>query len=298
VQDVLFGDVTARSISVVWVSDEPVTAADVRVFSDGAGTIEITPGLGVDVVSAGIPGASARGIVKISVTGLANDTLVYVQTETTGSSGTVLFPEAPPFLPVRTTVRVTKAGAALQPIANDLVRHGLLDPDGVMPATGALLIADVPSFGDTPLSAFVAEGFVSPFAVVDLNNLFDQGTGISVEVPEETILALTEFRGLACPGLADHRLLRYRRAPPREEIPSVGSPITEVETPVTCFFADTVCDDTVNVLDVQRVLNFFDATAGNCGFHPDLDIVPDDVINILDVQSVLNRFGESAPFTP
>ena len=298
VQDTLFSDVTARSFSVVWASDEAVTAADIRVFSDALGTIDITAGLSVDVVSTAFPGALTRGIVKVSVAGVATDTIVYVQTETTGASGTVLFPPAPPFLEVRTAVRAGRAGGALQPIANDLLRHELLDPDGVTPATGALVVADVPSLGDTPLTAFLGDGFASPFAVVDLNNLFDQVTGISVEVPVDTILTLTEFRGLDCPGLTDHKLLRYRRVPPHEEIPAVGSPITEVETPVLCFFADVLCDDTVNVLDVQRVLNFFDRTAGNCSFHPDLDIVVDGVINILDVQSVLNRFGESAPFTP
>jgi hypothetical protein len=116
--------------------------------------------------------------------------------------------------------------------------------------------------------------------------------GISAEVAADQVLTITEFRGLLCEGLENHKLFHFRRAPAHDETP----PITDLETPNRCFFADTLCDDTINVLDLQLVLNRFGRTLGECAFNPNLDIVEDDVINILDVQSVLNRFGQTAPF--
>ncbi|MCZ6784006.1 MAG: hypothetical protein O7G30_11930 [Proteobacteria bacterium] len=63
-----------------------------------------------------------------------------------------------------------------------------------------------------------------------------------------------------------------------------------------CVFFDTVCDGVINILDVQRVLNIFGASAGDPDFNLELDLVADGTINILDVQTVLNHFGEQAPF--
>jgi len=112
------------------------------------------------------------------------------------------------------------------------------------------------------------------------------------------VLRISEMRGLLCPGLADQMRTKYRRAPDHEEIPGAGAPITEAERPDLCFFADTYCDDTIDILDAQRVLNVFGGRPGDCKYNTDLDIVTDQVIDVLDVQSVLNRFGESAPFNP
>jgi hypothetical protein len=294
VSDVTIADVTTRAFSVVWVSSEPVTSATVHVFSDTGGTVDITSTLTVTLVSAAFPPALAHGVVKVDVAALAADSTVFVQTTTTGASGTVLFPTSPPFLAVHTALQTTKANDVNKPIVNDLIQHNVFAPDGTTPATGALLVLSAPNLGASPLTVFVGQGFPAPAAVIDLNNLYQSSTGTSAEVAANQNLTLTEFRGLLCPGLSNHKLIRLRRAPAHEETP----PITEVEAPVPCFFADTVCDNTINILDAQRVLNIFGRTRGECAFNPDLDIVADDTINILDVQGVLNRFGQSAPFPP
>lgn len=296
--DTAVTDVTPSAFAVVWVSNEPVTAATLRVFSDAQGSNEVTGTLSVELTSAAVPTAHDLGIVKVNVKGLAADTPVFIQTQTTGSGGTVLFPPAPPLLEVRTAVATAKVDGSQQLIVNDLVRHGMFRPDGTTSAPGALLLVQVPGLGRDPLTAFAGVGFGPQTAAVDLNELYDTATDVSALVPAGQILILTELRGLLCPGLAGHRLVRFRRAPAHEEIGVIGVPITEIETPVRCFFADTVCDDTVNILDAQRVLNVFGRASGDCAFNPDLDIVVDHVINILDVQSVLNRFGQSAPFPP
>lgn len=291
VTDVTVTDVTTRAFSTVWLSDEAIVDATVHIFSDAEGLDEITSTLNVDLVSVDFPLALTNGIAKVDVTGLPADTVVYIQTETTTATGTLLVPAPGPFIEVRTAVETTKVNSVGGPIVNDLIHHEVFEPDGTTPAMGSLILVKAPSLSVYPLSAFVADGFDAPGAAADLNNLFDDNTGSSAEVAEGLILQVTEFRGLLC-SVDDHKLLRYRRAPVHTEDP----PITELETPDLCFSLDTVCDDVINILDVQRELNIFNAALGECLFNPDLDIVADDVINILDVQSVLNRFGDEAPF--
>ncbi|GAG43485.1 unnamed protein product, partial [marine sediment metagenome] len=167
VSGITFSDVTAGAFAAVWLSDEPVSAATVRVFADGAGTSEITQTLSVTAVSTGL----LLGIAKVDVSGVAADTCVYVQTETTGSSS-VVEPSSPPYLEVCTEAASRKANALGRPIANDLIRHGILAPDGATPAAGALMLLSVPGLGAHPLSAFAGGGLPSPSAVADLHNLF------------------------------------------------------------------------------------------------------------------------------
>jgi len=292
VQDITVTDVTTRAFSVVWVSDEPVTNATVRVFSDQDGINEVTSALSVNLISASFPPALEQGVVKVDVTGLSANTTVYVQTETLGASSLLSFPESAPFIEVHTATEAVGGNEANQPIVNDLLRHEVYNPDGQTSAEGALLIVKVPSISPYPLTAFVGKDFTSPASAVDFNNLFDAISGKSADLAADTVIEITEFRGLSTCTLDDHKLLRFRRVPAHEETPK----ITEVESPVVCFFADTVCDDVIDIVDVQRVLNLFNEALGSCVFNSDLDIVTDGVIDILDVQSVLNRFGQSAPF--
>jgi hypothetical protein len=298
VVDTTITDVTPRAFSVVWVSDEPVSLSGIRVFEDAQGTTEITDDLTIELVSTAFPPAHDLGIVKVSVDGLTADTSVFFQSWTTTASGTVSIPVSPPYTEARTAISTTMAGSTSQPIVNDLIRHEVFLSDGSTPATGGLLMLTAPPLGSHPLTAFVGDGFTTPLAVIDLNNLYGSASGIRVDVPEDQLLELTEFRGLHCPGLDAHRLLRFRRAPGHEEVVVIGRAITEIEDPNLCFFADPVCDDIINILDVQRMLNILDKQCGECSFNPDLDIVQDCEISIPDVDSIFARYGETAPFTP
>lgn len=291
--DVTTTDVTPRAFSVVWVSDEPIADATIKVYADADGLTELTGGLSVTLSS--FSASLALGIAKVDVAGLAPSTCYYFQTETTGT-GTVLSPAAPPFTQFCTAAATRKASALDEPIANDLICHDMFEPDGLTAASGALLVLSVPSVGAHPLAGFMGDGFQPPVAAVDLNNLFDASPELNAELTAGDIIRITEFRGLLCPGLAGHQSTRFRRVPDHEEISALGVPVTDLEFPDSCFFTDTFCDDTIDILDAQRVLTAFGSQPGSCAFNPDLDIVADQVIDILDVQSVLNRFGQSAPF--
>lgn len=290
VTDVTITDVTTHAFSVVWMSDEPVTDATVHVFSDADGLNEI-PNLSVNLISSSFPPALDLGIVKVGISGLPSATEFFIQTETTNTTGTEKFPDGITLLQFKTANATTRENDDGSPIINDLIKFEIFKQDGTTPATGALMLFQVPTVSKYPLSAFVNDGFELPTAVIDLNNTFSKHTGMSIEVPGNEVALITEFRGLNCAS-ADHKLTHFRKLPEHSETPL----ITELESPVNCFFADIVCDNIIDILDIQRLLNIFNESHGSCAFNPDLDVVKNDQIDILDLQSILNRFGEKSPF--
>lgn len=226
---------------------------------------------------------------------MAPDTCYYFQTETTGGA-TVQSPAAPPFIEVCSAVSTSKADVSEAPIVNDLIAYDLYAPDGVSEGDGTLMVMSLPGVGEYPVSSFAGEVVPLTAAAIDLSNVFDAVSGGSARPATGDVMLIRHFRGLLCSDSDDHVIVRYRRVPEHDEVSTLGQPIVELEIGDPCFFADTECDDTVDILDVQRVLNAFDSQSGECAFNADLDIVPDQRIDILDVQSVLNRFGEMAPF--
>ena len=285
VSDTQITDVTTRAFSVVWVSSEQVASATVNVFSDASGSNNITATLNVIPVSDVNPSpALLQGIVKVDVTGLAPGTTAYVRTVTNGV-------ESPNLLPVRTALESTKANSNNQPIVNDLILHKIFLPDGVNPAEGALLLVKVPKISSYPLTAFVDQGFTAPVAVIDLNNLFNDATGVSAEVLAGEVLEVTEFRGLHCDQ--NQKLTHMRQAPGHEEPPPV---ITELELPVKCFSpnniaADFNCDKGIDPGDFNLFLSSFGTSIPTCRFNPDYDLNADETVGPGDFNLFLSVFG-------
>ena len=301
ISDLRVTDVTTRSFSVVWVNDEAVTNARLRVFSDAAGQTDITATLQITPVSAALPGAHSQGIVKIQATGLLPGTDYFVETETTGFSGVEIFPLPPaPFIHLKTALQTVKATSANGPITNDLIHGQINHPDGVNPTQDTLLMVEVPSLSPYPLSAFVGNGVAAPSAIVDLNNSFDQMTGLSAAVPAKTVLKVTQYRGLLCP-IAAQKLLRLRRAPIHEE----GLPtISEFENAAPCFSpngtaADFNCDGAIGPGDFNLLLAQFglasNQTTPDCRFNPDYDLSGDGAVGPGDFNLFLSVFGSIEP---
>ncbi|MBV1882026.1 MAG: hypothetical protein KUG82_10350 [Pseudomonadales bacterium] len=290
VYETTVSDVTTKAFSVVWVSDEAVTEANVRVYSDSAGLFEITPSIVVS--SLDVPFAHDIGIVKIDVGGLDATTHYYFHTETSSASGTVTQPSDGSLIPVTTAVRVRRANDLDQPIVNDLIHYEAFGLNGVGALPGSVVFFSVPSISPYPISSFVGEtGFPIGSTINDLNNLFDS-SGLSAEIDEDDIILITEMRGLYCTDLVGQKMMRYAKMPGHDETPIISA----LEQAVGCFEADTICDRAVNVLDVQFVLNGFGYASGECGYNPQLDVISDNAINVLDVQKVLNHFDEVEPF--
>jgi hypothetical protein len=291
----VFADTSTRGFSVVWASDEAVSSASVLVFADAGGSQDLTSGLTIGAASAESPTALANGVVRTRVSGLTAGTCVYVQTQTQGA-GLVLEPPSAPFPQICTATAASKQTQAAAPILNDLVAHDVLTPDQLGSADGALVLVSLPGISAHPISAFVGEGFASPAAVADLNNVIGAASGTQQDVQGGEVLEIVEVRGLLCAGLQDHQLLRFRRAPDHDEVGAIGVRLIELEPAAACHATNTVCDDEVDILDLQHTLNGLGTTAGDCLYNPDLDLDASGGVDSLDVQDVANDFGASAPF--
>lgn len=290
ISNITIADVTTRAFSVLWVADNQVLSANVSLFADADGAQPVTA-VDVDVVSAGITDAHANGVVKIDVTGLTSDTTYYFSIQSTTTQGSDIFPDNSSLLQVTTSREVSKVNSSNQPTVNDLINYAAHGFDGVTSLSGSLVLIDIPTVSNYPLSAFVGNSSaLNEFAVIDLNNLFDK-LGVSADVEGGEIMVVKEFRGLNCLGLKNHSISRFSKVPQKNESPKV----TTLQSPDSCFVSDRNCDQIVNILDFQFVLNSFNSMSGECAFNRDADIVKDQVINILDVQRILNDFGRSVP---
>ena len=293
VSDVTVSDVTTRAFSVVWVSDEAITSATVRVYSDIEGANQVIAGIALNLVSP--PAALINGIAKVDVTGLAADTVYYIDTETVGdTTGSVFFPEAASTLiEVKTALSTTRENLTGGPIVNDLIQHEIFEPDGITESQGTLLMLKIPSISSYPLTAFVGEGFSVPQAVVDLNNLFEDASGISAEVLANTIMELSEFRGLLC-NIEDQKKTLKRRVPAHVEVPS----ITELEGPAACFSpggasVDFNCDSRIGLADLGALAARFGLEQPDCRFNLDFDFNEDGRVGLFDLGALAAAFGTS-----
>jgi hypothetical protein len=181
ISHVMVVDTTPVSFAVIWASSEASTSG-LNVFLDEGGSV---PATDITIVSQPVDSgdmsiaiaAEDNGVMKVRVSGLEPDTAYYFQTVTTSKSSAdvTYYPESAPMLGVTTAkeiVRTVMNGELEVPFTNDLIVRECLLTDGVTPALGALVVANVEG-GYSPVSNFVGDGVVSPQCYVDLNNIFD-----------------------------------------------------------------------------------------------------------------------------
>ncbi len=211
VSHVMVTDVTTTSFSVIWAANEASTAG-LEVYADenGSSLVDalITPHpieSGDDTIKTA---AENNGVMKVRVTGLAPDTTYYFKTSTTSKSSTdtTYNPSAAPFTPVTTeseTVRTYESGGDILPFSNDLIIEACYLNDGTTPAEGTLVLATVAG-GSHPITAFVGDGVDSPYAIIDLNNVFSRDTYENLDLSQGLNLTLLNFRGLAGNSIVTH----------------------------------------------------------------------------------------------
>ncbi|MFH0729307.1 MAG: hypothetical protein V2B19_23565 [Pseudomonadota bacterium] len=207
-------DVTTVSFSVVWASSEPGTA-NLAVYRDETGLTPVTeavvtPHPLLSGNSAIKTSAEDNGVMKVQVTGLEADTTYYFQTITTSKSTPDITygPASAPFTAVTTeaeTVRTYQDGGDILPFSNDIITEPCYLEDGVTPADGSLLIATVGG-GHYSITAFVGDGVGSPYALIDLNNLFGRDSHQNIDLTSGENLTLTNFRGLAGNAVIIHTI--------------------------------------------------------------------------------------------
>jgi len=194
--DVLVTDVSDRSFSLVWTSDQ-LGQPSIEVYSDAAATNLLTNvTVAVYPVSTGDPGltgqarsnsinsivqaAQALGIVKVSVSGLSPATAYYIKygfdnnaQEVTlcPDAGAVYCPSATGLVSLQTASaqsRISGSGGTDALFENDQL---LLIDQQVQ--EGELLVIGV-EYSSYPISVFVGDGMTPPYVLADVNNLYAQ----------------------------------------------------------------------------------------------------------------------------
>lgn len=284
VTDTTVTDVSTRSFSVIWISNEP-GIPDIKVFDDLGGTIETS---GVEIVPHPVKNesifiknaAEANGVMKVEVTGLKPDTTYYFQTQTISisSSDTTYFPDVSPFPAVTTqsqTIRTRIFESDILPFSNDLIFIECYLPDSLTPADGTLLIAEVAE-GAYPVSGYVGDGAPSPVALVDLNNIFSNTVYENMPLLGGESLTLTKFMGMN--GI---ETVNY-------EVP-VNNQLAEIKLPVEiACVGDFNNDKKKDGLDLAILSLEFGVCSINCSadFEPDNDVDEDDLTEFA------SRFGK------
>ena len=188
-------DITPGSFCVVWTTDEAATGS-LEIYADAAGTTPVT-----DAVITAHPTVSGsgsvresaedRGIMKVKVSNLTPETLYYYRSVSVSKTD---YTETQGSLSSAQTVRVALralTSPALTPLASPLVRFDFYLPDGITPAAGGLLIAEIPGAA-SPISAFVGgNSRPAPTVILDLNNLYDATTRETLPVSGNEPLTLT-----------------------------------------------------------------------------------------------------------
>ncbi|BBL58230.1 hypothetical protein [Methylomonas koyamae] len=289
-------DVTTRAFSIVWVADQPVESAKIKVFNDEQGISEITQNVSVKLVS---PSAALqRGIVKIDVTGLVAETPYYVSGEITDRAGALSsFPKnAEPLLAVRTAKEANRIDGDGQSIANDLIRQPVADVDGSSAAGGTLVLIDVPAKSLYPVAAFVNQDQSGSSVLVDLNNVFAKFNSSSLKINPGEPLEIKQFRGNVCDE--SKQVLSIFRRLPKSDVAVNAAKITELQT---CFSPDGKatdfnCDGNIGFGDFNLFLGKFgttnDSQSPSCSFNRDFDLNNDKTIDFGDFNLFLSVFGK------
>jgi hypothetical protein len=288
---VIVADPSPASFAVVVIADTPVLDAQIRVFSDAEGTTEITSQISAALTSAQQPGMHARGIARFDLEELTAFTSYYVRLEVSEATGTITWPTDNSLLAVRTAATSRPVSGSGQLDLNETVRHRVYRPTALAGGDDVLVTVSVPGAESATLAEFSTHQATTPAAYFELSNL-TAANGNRLVVAPGAVLALHEYHGLACGTSEQSGITRFRRGPART---GAGQALALRDAPA-CFAADTYCDGTVDVLDVQFLLNAWSRNAGECGFNPDLDLVSDGTVDVLDLQSLLNQFGQSEPF--
>lgn len=216
VSNPVVADVTDRSLSLIWTTDQP-GQAQIQVFADAAGTVPVNnieyvvyplatgdPSLSDDQREQSrqqiIAAAGSMGIVKVRIQGLAAHTDYYLKygyenaaAEITlcPDAGTSYCPAQTELVQVHTATmqRRDYTDGGTQMLLNDLLLMGDIDI-----AAGELLIVGVENT-QYPVSVFAGDGISLPYYLIDLNNLYQQGETLRIRGVSRSLMG-THGEGL------------------------------------------------------------------------------------------------------
>ena len=274
VSHVEVSDLTPKSFSVFWITSEPSTA-ELYLYQGDC----ITPFSGVDVTA---QGNDSTGILKVTVSGLSPNTTYCFQTVTKSkSTGDVtIYPNSPsPVTTEKRTNRIMTLNERMIPFANDVLR---LPTVYLSPPTntqeGVLVVLNILGEKQTrPISLLLAEKSEYYF---NLNNLFDPTTSENINLSGGERIRIRELH-----GTSGCTIETFRRVPADIEL-------TGARNPESCFIPEDLdCNNSVNILDILRAVQWFGTSTGAICFNSDIDLNKDDTVNILDILTVVGSFG-------
>jgi hypothetical protein len=227
--------------------------------------------------------AENNGVMKVRVSGLDPDTTYYFQTVTTSkSSGDVTYyPASAPMLGVTIAKEIVRTGVNGElevPFTNDLIVQECLLPDGVTPALGALLVANVEG-SYYPVSNFVGDGVFPPQCYADLNNIFDALAYENKPLYGGEWLVLSRIMGIS----------GYEMDP--YEIP-INEQLAEMKPPQNTLrcLCDVDNDGDVDGSDFAAFIA--DVAKDNCNGDCPADFNGDRIVNGWDLQMVGPDYGK------
>jgi len=266
-------DVTSRSFSIVFSSTESIVTPDVKVYSDTGGLNNLA--IQSDTISTAQQHQNGLAIVRVH--SLDSSTLYYFNV-TDNKDLAIYYPSTN--MPSVTTFPLAAINVSNQLVSNDVIKLDIYRPDQIASLEGAIALLSIPTVSAFPISASVGS---DNFAYIDASNL-KNGDADTPLLVEDGNIELKVLRGLLCDGAVDHMQVFYRK---------YGADLLDgpqVNLVKHCSKEDTVCDDQINVLDVQFVLNSLNSTSSECSFTGELDVVEDQQVNVLDLQQILNNF--------
>jgi parallel beta-helix repeat protein len=185
VSNITITDVSHSNFSVVWLANQP-SKGSLLVFSDPEAQNSLND-LTITSESASHPLAESYGILKVSVGSdniILPDTTYYFKLVTTTIDGNTQY--------VSDDIYEVRTEHQINLVNNNMILQRILKPGGLDYADGTLLLAYVKN-SSTPLTAWVGDGYPSPYAAIDLSNLFNTETHESYEIStgkEITLCAL------------------------------------------------------------------------------------------------------------
>jgi len=291
-------DVTPTSLALVWMTNVPADP-DVEIYADVSMAeplndqfrVEPYDSVPVEVAQE----ARSRGIFLVRVLGLRPDTSYFLRavTRESGIEGSIAFSE---LLEIRTAAAVLPyrqaAGGELVPAANDLLGFKVyvrpVDRSMDLPATGDLILLESEA-GNSPISAFVGTGSVSPEGVLDLNNLYGLDRQSFLTTGAER-LTLRVYRGNTLSVLT-----HLRRLP----VPEGRLQVVSVQRGFNR--ADLNLDGQVDYQDFILFKAQFGRRVDDGDYNPDFDFVllaagtvsADDSVDVKDFAWFAGQYGKT-----
>lgn len=281
--DSLITDVSDRSFSLIWTTDQPGTAS-VEVYTDAAGTQPATgiittryplntgdPSLNglqretsrQDIVQA----ARDMGIVKVRIHGLSADTSYYLKfgvenaaLESTlcPDAGAIYCPDQSTTMPMLQTSRELKR--TFQNPGEQVFQNDVLIQGDIEITAGEIIIVNS-EHSRYPVSVFAGDGASLPYCLVDLNNLFQQGESLRIQSATESDM------GIHAEGLVVRRYRGQLGNQTHVERINIVSGTGQPVNSVAVAYGDCNADTRIDGYDLLQVEHYLDGRFSNSDFH-------------------------------